>query len=116
MLARHDFLSAGMGALAVTGYCVMRGQDLGTALWITAAATVGEYSSRAAAAAARRAACCTQTAAAPGAALFDGSTQQLPASDPLPSLSAPFYLLQWPLLWRTCSPRTSEALIRGRLV
>jgi hypothetical protein len=42
VLARHDFLSAGMGALAVTGYCVMKGQDLGTALWITAAATVGE--------------------------------------------------------------------------
>jgi hypothetical protein len=57
VLARHDFLSAGMGALAVTGYCVMRGQDLGTALWITAAATVGEYSSSSSSSSSR--ACCT---------------------------------------------------------
>jgi len=42
VLARYDFLSAGMGALLVTGFCVARGQDVGTALWITAAATVGE--------------------------------------------------------------------------
>ncbi len=42
MLARYDFLSAGMGALVVTGFCVGRGQDVGTALWITAAATVGK--------------------------------------------------------------------------
>lgn len=40
VLARYDFLSAGMGALLVTGFCVARGQDVGTALWITAAATV----------------------------------------------------------------------------
>ncbi|KAL4432552.1 hypothetical protein ABPG77_000489 [Micractinium sp. CCAP 211/92] len=40
VLARYDFLSAGMGALVVTGFCVGRGQDVGTALWITAAATV----------------------------------------------------------------------------
>lgn len=43
VLARYDFLSAGMGALLVTGFCVARGQDVGTALWITAAATVGEW-------------------------------------------------------------------------
>ena len=41
MLARYDFVSAGMGALLVTGYCAARGQDVGTALWITAAATIG---------------------------------------------------------------------------
>ncbi|PSC74861.1 hypothetical protein C2E20_2059 [Micractinium conductrix] len=40
MLARYDFVSAGMGALLVTGYCAARGQDVGTALWITAAATI----------------------------------------------------------------------------
>ncbi|EFN55540.1 expressed protein [Chlorella variabilis] len=40
VLSRYDFLSAGMGAMLVTGFCVARGQDLGTALWITAAATV----------------------------------------------------------------------------
>ena len=37
---RYDFLSAGMGALAVTSYCVWRGQDPVTALSITAASTV----------------------------------------------------------------------------
>lgn len=37
---RYDFLSAGVGALAVTTFCVVRGQDAGTALWITAASTV----------------------------------------------------------------------------
>lgn len=37
---RYDFLSAGIGALAVTTFCVVRGQDPGTALWITAASTV----------------------------------------------------------------------------
>jgi hypothetical protein len=42
VLSRYDFLSAGMGAMMVTGFCVARGQDIGTALWITAAATVGE--------------------------------------------------------------------------
>lgn len=40
VLARYDFVSAGMGALLVTGFCVSRGQDVGTALWITAAATI----------------------------------------------------------------------------
>lgn len=40
VLARYDFLSAGMGALVVTGFCVGRGQDVGTALWITVASTV----------------------------------------------------------------------------
>lgn len=40
MSARYDFLSAGMGAILVTGFCVARGQDVGTALWITAAATI----------------------------------------------------------------------------
>lgn len=40
VLGRYDFVSAGMGALLVTGFCVARGQDAGTALWITAAATV----------------------------------------------------------------------------
>jgi hypothetical protein len=40
VLSRYDFLSAGMGAMMVTGFCVARGQDIGTALWITAAATV----------------------------------------------------------------------------
>lgn len=37
---RYDFLSAGIGALAVTGVCVSHGQDPGTALSITAASTV----------------------------------------------------------------------------
>ena len=37
---RHDALSAGVGALAVTTYCVVKGQDPATALSITAAATV----------------------------------------------------------------------------
>ena len=37
-MASYDFLSAGMGALAVTSYCVfLRGQDPWTALSITAA-------------------------------------------------------------------------------
>lgn len=40
ILTRYDFLSAGIGALCVTSYCVMRGQDPYTALSITAAATV----------------------------------------------------------------------------
>lgn len=40
MLTRYDFLSTGCGALAVTGYCVMRGQDPGTAALITVTATV----------------------------------------------------------------------------
>lgn len=40
ILEKHDFLSAGMGALMVTGFCVSKGQDLGTALWITIASTV----------------------------------------------------------------------------
>ena len=40
-MASYDFLSAGMGALAVTSYCVfLRGQDPWTALSITAAASV----------------------------------------------------------------------------
>lgn len=38
---RYDFLSAGMGAMVVTTFCFSRGQDVGTALWISAAATVG---------------------------------------------------------------------------
>lgn len=42
VLGRYDFVSAGMGALLITGFCVARGQDVGTALWITAASTVGE--------------------------------------------------------------------------
>ncbi|GBF94041.1 hypothetical protein Rsub_07309 [Raphidocelis subcapitata] len=40
MLSRYDFLSTGCGALAVTGYCVARGQDPGTAAAITVTATV----------------------------------------------------------------------------
>ncbi|KAL4858227.1 hypothetical protein ACK3TF_001710 [Chlorella vulgaris] len=40
VFARYDFLSAGMGAIIVTGFCAARGQDVGTALWITAAATI----------------------------------------------------------------------------
>ncbi|PRW58045.1 hypothetical protein C2E21_3574 [Chlorella sorokiniana] len=40
VLERYDFVSAGLGAMAVTGFCVMRGQDVGTALWITAASAV----------------------------------------------------------------------------
>ena len=40
VLQRYDFVSAGLGALAVTGFCVARGQDPATALWITAASTV----------------------------------------------------------------------------
>jgi hypothetical protein len=38
---RYDFLSTGMGAMCVTGYCVAKGQDPGTAATITVAATVG---------------------------------------------------------------------------
>jgi len=37
---KHDVLSAGVGSLAVTTYCVLKGQDPATALSITAAATV----------------------------------------------------------------------------
>ena len=40
IMDRYDFLSAGLGALAVTTVCVARGQDPMTALWITAASTV----------------------------------------------------------------------------
>lgn len=40
MLRRYDFLSAGLGALAVTTFCVARGQDPATAMWITGASTV----------------------------------------------------------------------------
>lgn len=40
MLQKYDFLSAGLGALAVTTFCVARGQDPVTALWITGASTV----------------------------------------------------------------------------
>lgn len=40
VMDRYDFLSAGLGALAVTTVCVARGQDPVTALWITAASTV----------------------------------------------------------------------------
>jgi hypothetical protein len=40
VLQRYDFLSAGLGALAVTTVCVARGQDAVTALWITGASTV----------------------------------------------------------------------------
>lgn len=40
LLQRYDFLSAGLGALAVTTFCVARGQDAATALWITGASTV----------------------------------------------------------------------------
>ena len=40
VLQRYDFASAGLGALAVTGFCVTRGQDPATALWITAASTI----------------------------------------------------------------------------
>ena len=37
---QHDVLSAGVGSLAVTTFCVLKGQDPATALSITAAATV----------------------------------------------------------------------------
>jgi len=37
---RYDFVSAGMGALAVTSFCVARGQDPFLALSVTAASTV----------------------------------------------------------------------------
>ena len=40
MFRRYDFVSAGLGALAVTTFCVSRGQDPQVALWITAASTV----------------------------------------------------------------------------
>jgi hypothetical protein len=40
VFSRYDFVSAGIGALAVTGICVSHGQDPGTALSITAASTV----------------------------------------------------------------------------
>jgi hypothetical protein len=40
LFQRYDFVSAGIGALAVTGVCVSHGQDPGTALSITAASTV----------------------------------------------------------------------------
>lgn len=37
---RYDFVSAGMGALAVTSFCVARGQDPFLAISVTAASTV----------------------------------------------------------------------------
>lgn len=40
LFQKYDFVSAGLGALAVTTFCVARGQDAGTALWITAASTI----------------------------------------------------------------------------
>jgi hypothetical protein len=40
MRQRYDFLSTGCGALAVTAYCVARGQDPATAAGITVTATV----------------------------------------------------------------------------
>ena len=40
VLRRYDFVSAGLGALAVTAVCVAHGQDPWTALQITAASTV----------------------------------------------------------------------------
>lgn len=39
-LQRYDVLSTGMGALVVTSYCVLRGQDTGTALSLTIGSTV----------------------------------------------------------------------------
>ena len=39
-LSRYDWLSAGLGALAVTTVCVSHGQDPATAAWITASSTV----------------------------------------------------------------------------
>lgn len=39
-MCRYDFLSAGLGALAVTTFCVAKGQDPATAMWITGASTV----------------------------------------------------------------------------
>lgn len=39
-MQRYDFLSAGMGALCVTGWFVVRGQDPFVALELTAFATV----------------------------------------------------------------------------
>lgn len=40
ILQRYDFLSTGLGALTVTGYCVARGQDPGLAASITVTATI----------------------------------------------------------------------------
>lgn len=40
VINRYDFVSAGLGALAVTAFCWAHGQDPLTALWITAASTV----------------------------------------------------------------------------
>lgn len=40
MFRKYDFVSAGLGALCVTTFCVSRGQDPATAMWITAASTV----------------------------------------------------------------------------
>lgn len=37
---RYDFLSTGMGALVVTGYCWSKGQDPFTALSITVSSTI----------------------------------------------------------------------------
>ena len=40
LAGRYDWLSAGIGALAVTTFCVARGQDPGEALRVTVCATV----------------------------------------------------------------------------
>ncbi|KAL6749470.1 hypothetical protein V8C86DRAFT_997741 [Haematococcus lacustris] len=40
MLKRYDFLSAGAGALIVTGYCWSQGQNPITALSVTATSTI----------------------------------------------------------------------------
>lgn len=45
-LQKYDVVSAGVGALTVTSYCVWRGQDPWTALSITFAATVAALVSK----------------------------------------------------------------------
>ena len=37
---KYDFLSAGVGAVVVTSFCVARGQSVTEALWITLASMV----------------------------------------------------------------------------
>lgn len=39
-MQRYDFLSTGLGAMCVTTYCVIKGQDAATAASITVMATI----------------------------------------------------------------------------
>ena len=40
LLGKYDFLSTGFGAAIVTSYCVMKGQSMTDALFVTIAASI----------------------------------------------------------------------------